>query len=45
MIRRGEHLVPTTWDDALAYAATGSRRSKRHHGEDSIGVITLAAPS
>jgi NADH-quinone oxidoreductase subunit G len=42
MIRRGEHLVPTTWDDALRYIAENLRAIKEQHGGDSIGVISAA---
>jgi NADH-quinone oxidoreductase subunit G len=40
MIRRGEHLVPTTWDDAVAYGADRLDKVIKGHGGDSIGVIT-----
>ncbi len=40
MIRRGEHLVPTTWDDALAFAADRLAQVKKTHGNDSIGFVT-----
>ncbi|MFN7929254.1 MAG: molybdopterin-dependent oxidoreductase [Blastocatellia bacterium] len=42
MIRRGEHLIPTTWDDALNYIALKLGDIKSQHGGDSIGVISGA---
>ncbi|MGE0101297.1 MAG: molybdopterin-dependent oxidoreductase [Blastocatellales bacterium] len=42
MIRRGEHLVPATWDEALGYVAEKLGQVKAGHGGDSIGVISAA---
>lgn len=42
MIRRGEHLIPTTWDDALQYIALKLGDIKAQHGGNSIGVISAA---
>ncbi|MGE0883585.1 MAG: molybdopterin-dependent oxidoreductase [Blastocatellales bacterium] len=42
MIRRGEHLVPTTWDEALSFAAQKLGEIKSQNGGDSIGVISAA---
>ncbi|HKX29070.1 MAG TPA: molybdopterin-dependent oxidoreductase, partial [Blastocatellia bacterium] len=42
LIRRGEHLIPATWDEALNYAATRLNEIKAQHGGDSIGVIGTA---
>jgi NADH-quinone oxidoreductase subunit G len=42
MIRRGEHLVPATWDEALSYAARGLNEVQENHGGNSIGVISAA---
>lgn len=42
MIRRGEHLIPTTWDDALNYIALKLGDIKAQHGGNSIGVISGA---
>jgi len=41
-IRRGEHLVPTTWDDALSYVAKRLSEVKSQHGGDAIGVVSAA---
>lgn len=40
MIRRGEHLIPTTWDEALTYAAKKLAEIKAQSGGQSLGVIT-----
>lgn len=40
MIRRGEHLVPTTWDEALNYVAQKLKDVKAANGGNSIGVIS-----
>src|SRR5215470_4077373 len=42
MIRRGEHLIPATWDEALSYAANRLAEIKARSGGDSIGVISAA---
>src|SRR5262245_22957285 len=42
MIRRGEHLVPATWDDALSYTAQKLGEIKARDGGSSIGVISAA---
>lgn len=42
MIRRGEHLVPATWDEALSFAAKRLAEIKEKSGGDSIGVISAA---
>ncbi|HEX2488492.1 MAG TPA: molybdopterin-dependent oxidoreductase, partial [Blastocatellia bacterium] len=42
MIRRGEHLIPTTWDEALNYAASRLGEIKAQSGGHSIGVISAA---
>lgn len=42
MIRRGEHLVPTTWDEALSFAAQKLAEIKAASGGQSIGVISAA---
>jgi NADH-quinone oxidoreductase subunit G len=40
MVRRGDNLVPTTWDDALAYAAKQLSDVKSSHGGPATGVIS-----
>ncbi len=40
MIRRGEHLIPATWDEAFNYIAAKFNEIKTQHGSDSIGVIS-----
>jgi NADH-quinone oxidoreductase subunit G len=40
MIRRGEHLIPTTWDDALSYMAEKLSEVKAKSGSEAIGVIS-----
>jgi NADH-quinone oxidoreductase subunit G len=42
MIRRGEHLIPATWDEALNHAAARLNEIKQQSGGDSIGVISAA---
>jgi len=42
MIRRGEHLVPTTWDEALSYVAKRLGEIKAQSGGQSVGVISAA---
>ncbi|MBO0719231.1 MAG: molybdopterin-dependent oxidoreductase [Blastocatellia bacterium] len=42
LIRRGEHLVPATWDEALSTAAQRLRAIKERHGGNAIGVISAA---
>jgi NADH-quinone oxidoreductase subunit G len=42
LIRRGEHLIPTTWDDALSFVAKRLGEIKSQHGGNSIGVISAA---
>src|SRR5262249_20496922 len=42
MIRRGEHLIPATWDEALSYAANRLGEIKARGGGDLIGVISAA---
>jgi NADH-quinone oxidoreductase subunit G len=41
-IRRGEHLIPTTWDDALSYTAKRLGEIKASDGGSSIGVVSSA---
>jgi NADH-quinone oxidoreductase subunit G len=40
MIRRGQHLVPTTWDEALSYVARRLAEVKAANGGNSVGVIS-----
>jgi NADH-quinone oxidoreductase subunit G len=40
LIRRGEQLVPTTWDEALNYVAQKLAEVKAASGGNSIGVIS-----
>ncbi len=42
LIRRGEYLVPTTWDDALQFVAGRLGEIKAQSGGDSIGVFSAA---
>ena len=42
LIRRGEHLIPTTWDDALNYIALKLADLKSQHGGNAIGVVSSA---
>jgi NADH-quinone oxidoreductase subunit G len=42
LIRRGEHLIPTTWDEALSHVAERLGEIKTQSGGDSIGVISAA---
>ncbi|MFN7948909.1 MAG: molybdopterin-dependent oxidoreductase [Blastocatellia bacterium] len=42
MIRRGDHLIPTTWDDALNYIALKLGDIKAQQGGNSIGVVSSA---
>ncbi len=40
LVRRGDVLVPTTWDDALSYAAKRLSSLKESHGGESLGIIS-----
>ncbi|QQS47344.1 MAG: molybdopterin-dependent oxidoreductase [Acidobacteriota bacterium] len=40
MIRRGEHLIPATWDEALNHVAQRLGEIKAAHGGESIGVVS-----
>ena len=42
MIRRGDSLVPTTWDEALSFVATRLSEIKAANGANSVGVISAA---
>ncbi|HEY8461058.1 MAG TPA: molybdopterin-dependent oxidoreductase, partial [Blastocatellia bacterium] len=42
LIRRGERLVPATWDEALSHVANRLGEIKTKSGGDSIGVISAA---
>ena len=40
LIRRGEHLVPATWDEAMSHVAKRLGEIKAQYGGNSIGVIS-----
>lgn len=40
LIRRGNVLVPTTWDDALSYVAKKLSSIKESNGGDAIGIVS-----
>jgi NADH-quinone oxidoreductase subunit G len=42
MIRRGDHLIPATWDEALNHVAERLGQIKSQHGGHSMGVISAA---
>ncbi len=42
LIRRGEHLIPATWDEALNHIAKKLGEVKAQHGGNAIGVISGA---
>jgi len=42
MVRKGESLVESPWNEALAFAATRLKAIKEKYGPDSIGVLTSA---
>ncbi len=42
LVRRGEHLVPATWDEALGVVAKRLGELKAAHGGKSLGVIGAA---
>ncbi len=42
MIRRGDFLVPATWDDALSHVAGKLSQIKSEHGGQAAGVISAA---
>ncbi len=42
LIRRGDHLIPTTWDEALSHVAKKLGEVKATSGGQSIGVISAA---
>lgn len=39
LIRRGEHLVPATWDEAIGFVAKRLGELKAEHGGKALGVI------
>jgi NADH-quinone oxidoreductase subunit G len=40
--KKGGKLIPSTWDEAIKFAAAGLQRSMVEHGERSVGVIGSA---
>lgn len=42
LVRRGDHLVPATWDEALSVVAQKLGEVKAANGGDAIGVISAA---
>jgi formate dehydrogenase alpha subunit len=42
MIRKGDTLQESSWDEALNLAATRLKEIKEKYGPDSIGVLTSA---
>jgi len=42
MVRNGENLVESSWNEALAFAVTRLKAIKEKYGPDSIGVLTSA---
>jgi predicted molibdopterin-dependent oxidoreductase YjgC len=42
MVSKGESLVESSWNDALAFATTRLKAIKEKYGPDSIGVLTSA---
>lgn len=40
LIRKGDHFVEASWEEAIAFAAEGLRRTKEQFGSDAIGVIS-----
>ncbi|HZN11465.1 MAG TPA: molybdopterin-dependent oxidoreductase [Blastocatellia bacterium] len=42
LVRRGEHLVPTTWDDALGVVARRLGEIKAQHGGRATGIVSAA---
>jgi NADH-quinone oxidoreductase subunit G len=42
MVRRGDHLIPTTWDEALNHVAKRLGEIKAQNGGHSTGVISAA---
>ncbi len=42
MIRRGEHLIPATWDEALGHVAKRLGEIKAQYGGNAIGVVSAA---
>lgn len=40
LIRKGDHFVEASWEEAIAFAAQGLRRTKEQFGSDAIGVIS-----
>jgi len=39
LIRRGDHLVPATWDEAIGFVAKRFAELKAEHGGKALGVI------
>ncbi len=42
LIRRGEHLIPATWDEAMSHVAMRLGEIKSQFGGNAIGVISAA---
>jgi formate dehydrogenase (hydrogenase) len=42
LVRRGDELVPATWDEALDRAAAGFRRAVETGGPDAVGMFSCS---
>lgn len=42
LIRKGDHLEPTTWDEAISFTASSLERLVRDFGPQSLGIIGSA---
>ena len=42
MVREGDRLVPTSWEQALDRAADGLRRVRDTHGPDAVGMFSCS---
>jgi formate dehydrogenase (hydrogenase) len=42
LVRVGDELRPTTWDDAIARVAAGIARVRDEHGPDAFGIFSCS---
>jgi predicted molibdopterin-dependent oxidoreductase YjgC len=42
LVREGDALLPSTWDDALDRVASGFRRTREQAGPDALGIFSCS---